>query len=411
MSGAVLVFCALPAVAVAAEPPPANRYEPGVLPVIAQDADVGLKLGGFVQLARFRDEVTPYAWRMQWFAAASVRDGATGTEFPYREAFFRIERPHTFVPPLRVLVHLGYLRTTNLGYFGIGNATPAAPLWLGLPEGSDAYVQARRYYQFDGATPTARFNGRYRLAPAWEAMAETSLQWVTINVFSGSLLAQDQAAAGGPGFPLGRGLHAFATLGLIFDSRNHETAATRGFFHDGSFRCGGVTREREGYCAANLTLRGYFGILGEKLSVAARMVGDVELGHPPLIELARYGGLENGSGPGGSRGIRGVPQGRLAGKTKVIGNLELRSFFLPFTVGSQRFSFGAVAFADAGRVWSEAFSPSPSDGGFRLHWGAGGGPRLRWGDSLLLRADVAYAPLGAELHAVPGVYVDIEQVM
>jgi hypothetical protein len=36
---------------------------------------------------------------------------------------------------------------------------------------------------------------------------------------------------------------------------------------------------------------------------------------------------------------------------------------------------------------------------------------VRWGDSLLIRADVAYAPLGADLHAAPAVYIDVEQVL
>jgi hypothetical protein len=65
-----------------------------------------------------------------------------------------------------------------------------------------------------------------------------------------------------------------------------------------------------------------------------------------------------------------------------------------------------------GRVWTGAFfSSGESDGPFRLHWGAGGGPRLRWGDSLVIRADVAYAPLGAQLNMVPGLYVEVEAVM
>lgn len=390
---------------------PRDRYEPGVLPAIAQDADVGFKFGVFSQLVRFRDERRPYAWRLQVLAATSVRDGATGTEFPYREAYVRLDRPHTFVEQLRVAVHLGYLRTTNLGYFGVGNATSGAPLWQGLDPGSDAYVTARHFYQYDGATPIARVAGRYRLAPGWEAMAETTAQWMRINTYQDSLLAQDVGAPQGPGFPLGRGPQVRVAVGLVRDTRNHETVATRGYYHEGSFRCGVATRENANYCAANVTLRGYWGLFDEHLSIAARVLGDMAFGSPSLIELTRYGGVEAGSGPGGGRGARGIPQGRLAGKSKAIANLEVRSFFLPFAIGSQRFVLGAVAFADAGRVWTHALSGSERDGDFRLHWGAGGGPRVRWGDSLLIRADVAYAPLGADLHAAPAVYIDVEQVL
>jgi hypothetical protein len=38
-------------------------------------------------------------------------------------------------------------------------------------------------------------------------------------------------------------------------------------------------------------------------------------------------------------------------------------------------------------------------------------PRLRWGDSLLIRADVAHAPLGADVGAAPAIHVDVKQVM
>jgi hypothetical protein len=159
-------------VARAVEPPSADRYEPGVLPAVAHDADVGFKFGAFTQLARFRDEERPYAWRAQLLAVMSVRDGATGTEFPYREIFVRFDRPRFLIEPLRLFVHLGYLRTTNLGYFGVGNATPAEPSWRDYPTGSEGYVAARRFYQFDGVAPVARLTARYRLFPNWQAMAD-----------------------------------------------------------------------------------------------------------------------------------------------------------------------------------------------------------------------------------------------
>jgi hypothetical protein len=405
------LFCPAMGAARAEEPPPPDRYEPGVLPALAQDADVGFKFGVFTQLVRFRDQQKPYAWRLQVLAAMSVRDGATGTEFPYREAYVRLDRPHVLFEPLRLLFYVGYLRTTNLGYYGVGNATPAEALWRGLPEGSAAYVTARRFYQFDGVAPSAQITGRYRLMPGWEVMADLQGRWLSLNVYQDSLLDQDMTRAEGTGFPLGRGPQMRGTIGLILDTRNHETVPTHGYYNEGSFRCGGTVRDGSSYCAVNVTLRGYFGLVGERLTLAARVLGDVAFGSLPLIELARYGGVEGGSGPGGTRGIRGVPQGRLAGKSKLIGNLEVRSFLLPFSIGSQRFCLGVVGFADVGRVWADAFSSSSADGSFRLHWGVGGGPRVRWGDSLLIRADISYAPLGADLGAVPAIYVDVDQVI
>lgn len=403
----VLAMASLGSSLVSAQP--TDRYEPGGLPILAQDADVGVMLGGFAQLARFRDDRRPYAWRLQTLAIVSFREGATGTEMPYRETFVRFDRPSIWGQALRLQVQLGYSRTTNLGYFGIGNATPAEASWQSLPEGSPEYVQRRRYYQFDGVTPNGRLAVRLRLAPTWEITWEGALQWVDVRVYDGSLLGRDLAMEGGPGFSLGEGWQPRAAMGLVHDSRDHETVPTQGQYHDGSVRCGGRTRD-DAYCGLNLTLRAYRALWGQYLSLAGRFLGDLQLGNPSLIELSRYGGIESGTGPGGSRGIRGVPQGRLAGKGKVIANLELRSFFLAFSLGSQRFELGGAAFADAGRVWASS-STSVQDGSFRLHWGVGAGPRVRWGDALLIRADVAYAPLGASLGAAPAVYVTFDMVM
>ena len=65
---------------------------------------------------------------------------------------------------------------------------------------------------------------RYRLGPGWQAMAELNLQWVSVNVYQGSLLEQDIAAPAGAGFPLGKGLQPRLSTGLVYDTRDHETA-------------------------------------------------------------------------------------------------------------------------------------------------------------------------------------------
>jgi hypothetical protein len=397
-----------------ADAPPLDRYEPGILPVVAADSDVGFKFGAFGQLARFRNDVRPYAWRAQVLAVASVREGATGIESPYREAFLNFDRPCSFVPNLRLLASLGYERTTNLGYYGLGNDMPAVRLWDGLTAGSDAYVQARRTYQYDGSRPQARATLRYGAGSGWSTMGDLTLQWITVRTFAGSLLERDLLAPlpDTPTIRRGDGPSARATIGVVYDTRDHETVTTAGQYHDLSLRCGAGFDGGASYCGANLTARLYQGIWGGRISFAARLVADVLWGQPGLMELASYGGVESGQGPGSGRGIRGVPQGRLAGQTKLIGNGEIRAQLFSFRIRSQRFEVMAAGFADAGRVWTRALAGTPGhDGAFRLHWGAGAGPRLRWGDSLLIRADVAYAPLGADLGSVPAIYIDVQQVL
>lgn len=404
-----------PVHAAAGEAADRDRYEPGVLPVLAGDTDVGVKLGLFGQLARFRENLKPYAWRVQAMGAASVMDGATGMEFPYREVFFKVDLPHA-APGIRLILDASYLRTTNRGYFGLGNASDAEQRWAGLQEGSDAYVAARRYYQYDATTPQARVTAMERLGPAWQLFADVTGRWATIEAYEGSLLARDIAEGPGASQSLNGTDATFEPVvatGVVLDTRDHETATTSGQWHDASVRCVPVAVGTGAYCGANLTLRGYVPLVGERLSIATRVLGDVVSHRAPLLELSRYGGLSGGPSMGGSRGIRGAPQGRLHGRTKVLGNVELRSLLLPFRAGSQRFTLGAAVFADSGRVWTGSFDAEPTfDGdGIGLHWGVGGGPRVRWGDSLLIRFDIAHSPLGSELGTSTALYIDVVQVM
>jgi hemolysin activation/secretion protein len=123
------------------------------------------------------------------------------------------------------------------------------------------------------------------------------------------------------------------------------------------------------------------------------------LGDPPFYELPR---TDESNAIGGAKGVRGIPAQRYYGKVKIFSNLELRSRLFDFTLFRQKNSFGAVAFADGGRLWSDLPSNSELDQeleaelapeeGLRLKYGLGGGLRLYGGTSFVVRADVAWSP-------------------
>jgi hypothetical protein len=396
--------------------PPEDRYEPGVLPVVAGDTDVGLKLGAFTQLARFRGGIEPYAWRAQALGAVSIQKTGESTQSPYREAALHLDWPAVGAPVLRPSFALAYLRTTNRGYFGIGNDRSAERLWADLPAGSDAWIAARRVYQYDGTTIRAVANVIGNPVPHVRTLSSVRFERTLIDVYSGSRLENDIANGPGGGDRL-YGVSDYDAIlfgvGIALDTRDHETVPTRGQDLQLAMRWSPGAFDSEPYVGGTLHLRSWLPILGPDLVLGARLVVDVLSERAPLMELGRYGGFDGGYGPGGAMGVRGIPAGRLLGRTKLIGNLEARSMFLPFRVGSERFVLGAAAFADAGRVYTGTFSSAEELDGSRwkVHPGFGGGPRIRWGDSLLIRADVAYAPLGAEIGAAPGIYVDVEHIL
>ena len=81
------------------------------------------------------------------------------------------------------------------------------------------------------------------------------------------------------------------------------------------------------------------------------------------------------------------------GKVKLFGNAEVRWRTVRFTVLSQRMQLGVVAFVDGGRLFADWKVDRAYDGGgFGFVFGTGGGLRIYWGQTFVLRADVAWSP-------------------
>jgi hypothetical protein len=179
--------------------------------------------------------------------------------------------------------------------------------------------------------------------------------------------------------------------GLMFDSRDDETIPSRGGQHEVKARLspGSLVATPFTYGGVLINLRQYQAIAGDYLVFAGRALAELIFGDAPFYELGQW---DSGNLLGGVV-LRGVPLLRYYGKIKLVANFELRSLFVRFTVLKQRFRFGAVVFFDCGRVWAD-FRPNPTlDGtGFGLKYGVGGGLRLLWGSTFMLRADLAWSP-------------------
>jgi hypothetical protein len=368
------------------DPRDRRHVEPAVLPSFGGSTDTGVELGGLLQLARFEPGARPYAWRVVGQLAASVRDGPEGVELPFHDDYVRVDVPRFPAKGGRFLASVAYQRYTSLGYYGLGNV---AAVSVPTPDPSGG-----RYTSYLSSTLLLD-------ASVWQSLGDSrvsavfgaSIAWQDVEAYPGSLLATDVARSGGPNgvasYPL-TGVRA----GVLLDTRNHETAPTRGVFHDLVVAVAAPGINTFSFADVTLTTRFYVPVLGERLVLSMRALADVLTGDVPIVQQAAYGGVFGGAGPGGANGVRGVPFGRFVGDTKVIGNLELRSLLVPVDLADQHLVLGAAAFVDAGRVWSKPLGADPArDGGNPgLHVGMGGGPRVRWGDSFLLRLDLAYAP-------------------
>jgi outer membrane protein assembly factor BamA len=388
-----------------AKPDP-ERYEWGALPALTFTSDIGFGFGAIASLARFSHGYKPYLWRLEvlWLMTVKGKPGGDGVEFPYHDDYIKLDLPGLLGGRLRLNLMLAFSRYTTSGYFGFGNA---ARLDKAARDANP------RYHMVDRIYPTASAQARVRLADHLQLLLGAQFVYNWINPYQDSLFARDLQSADPATRRLLRGTDRFgvfeATVGLIFDSRDHEYMPGDGSFHEISWRAspGWAIGTDHAYGGLNITLRLYRALLGRYLTVAARLMADLLVGQPPYYELARHGGLFASNALGGPRAIRGVPLQRYHGKVKLFGNVELRSRFSRFSLFGQRFQLGAVAFFDAGRGFADWSATAHLDGdGVGLKLGAGAGLRLAWGETFIIRADVAYSPDAEPI----GWYLDVNHI-
>lgn len=375
-----------------------KRLEWSALPALAGTTDDGVVFGGFFVLAKYREGYEPYRWRSENVAFASVKNGPHGADFPTQVLQTNLDLPGLFGGRLRLSPMLRVVRLTGQSFFGVGNDSRATR--TGPEETTEAAAEGdpARYFQYRNWSAKASVTGRTPLLDDLHLRLAVELRYGEVSPYPGSLLAASQAveAEDGKGIygvePLSSVLVA---VGLLWDSRDHETVPERGGLYEVSLRASkGLPSSTDvAYMACTVDLRRYIPFVPGRLSLATRLLVDEILGNAPFYELTRAGAFSPLAAPGGLRAIRGVPDGRYAGKVKVVAGMELRSWLWRFSAGEHRFRLGATAFGDAGRVWSDLpADPSLDGSGLGLKFGVGGGPRLQWGESVVIRVDLAWSP-------------------
>ncbi|MBW2733510.1 MAG: BamA/TamA family outer membrane protein [Deltaproteobacteria bacterium] len=360
-----------------------DRYEFSALPIFMADTDRGFITGATGLVVRFKKGYYPYRWRMQLLTRFSVERQPDDTlQLPFHEYRLRFDIPGVLTPRLRLDAEVAFRRYTDSGYYGFGNDSPGE-------NGVD------RFNEYDRVYPSALVQARYTFSKHLSFLVGLSFTYNWLELYEDSKLRTDTQSLDPKVRDLLHGTedHALTitSLGLVWDTRDHEFSPTRGMFHELSWRLSPGLELL--YGGANATARFFYPLLGEKLVVASRLVLDFIVGDAPLYELSRFGSLTPQDGIGGAQAIRGVPLQRYHGKIKALANVELRSELVAFHLLSQRFKLGFLAFVDMGRLWSDYEALQRFDGdGLGLKLGLGGGSRLRWGETFVLRFDLAWSP-------------------
>ena len=376
-------------------------YEIGIIPVVAYDSSSGTGFGLISNLAHFTDGLRPYDWRLRFQTYTTVKDGPGGeSEFPLQHHYLKLDMPDFLSPDLRGRLVTRYRRRTNAGFFGLGNRTELEDIPLKIKEQPEG---AFRYNQYDVEYAELSFGLRYNFSEDFDVFGDIKSWYAEVRPYAESLLA---SMTNEPTI-IGIGRHGVGrmSLGVLYDSRDNETTPTRGFFHELSIRVAKNIALEGFYSGVNFTARAYYSLYREYLVIAGRVMLDGLTGDAPLYILGRHGGLYEGLALGDSDTLRGIPNGRYHGKFKGIANLELRSKVFHYSLFGTRNSIGFLVFADSGRVWADWSKQVDLDGeGLGLKYGLGGGLRLQFGRTFIVRADTAWSTDGR------GTYINVNHI-
>ena len=360
-----------------------RRYELAGFPIVGGNSDIGVQFGGAATYTRFYDEAFPYLWNVDLLLSASVKDDTGGFRLIQQSHVLRLDAPDLLGGAMRLDTRASFQRTINAGYYGLGDASTA-----GVPAGQSNPGQTYEYTQLEGRI---RSIARVHTGTPFDLALGANARIESPTTYAGSRLASDLATADLPGAQTAA-LGGVAA-GFIVDTRESEFITRSGVFYQVGLGATLGSAERVAYGEASAVLA-HYAPLGGPFIFASRFVASVQLGRVPFYDLEQAGVFEPQYLFGGETGVRGVPNGRYAGKTKVVSNTEIRMTPFPrFKILGQRLRIGTAVFFDAGRLWSESTVISPADGNtLGLKYGVGGGVFLQWGEAAIFRIEAAYSP-------------------
>ncbi len=359
-----------------------RRYELAGFPIVGGNSDIGLQFGGAATYTRFYDQAFPYLWNIDLLLSASVKDDAEGFRLVQQSHVLRFDAPDLLDGRLRLDTRGSFQRTINAGFYGIGDATTA-----GLLPGQSTIGQSYQYTQLESRV---RSIARVHTGTPFDLALGANLRLESPTAYSASLLAQDL----GPDLPGGQ-TAVLGTLaaGFMVDDRDSEFITRRGIFYQVGISGTVGSAEQVGYGELSAVLSHYAPI-GGPFIFASRFVASAQVGRVPFYDLQQGGVFEPQYLFGGEQGVRGVPNGRYAGRAKVVSNTEIRGTPFPrFMILGQRLLIGTTVFFDVGRVWSDYGVISQADGdNIDLKFGVGAGTFLQWGEAAIFRVEAAYSP-------------------
>jgi hypothetical protein len=342
------------------------------VPAVNFDADEGLGYGVVAALYQYGDGTAePYLWSLQptvFLTTGGRRDFTLFFDAPGLVGRWRVD------------AFVGSQEQIATPWYGEGNAAVWDP--------GRVTDDNPRYYRFGRTLRSLNVNVQRPLADTplrlLLGLGATHGSIVAVPEAVGTTLLAGELAAGARAGIEGWANHV--RVGLVWDTRDRESAPSRGSWSDLLVqRVDEALGSEVGYTRWTLTDRRYLPV--GPVVFAHRVLLQGVSGEAPLFDLHRVQtSFRDQEGLGGAKSVRGLLRNRFAGQGLFIWNAELRWRALDFHCLGRPFHLVMSAFADAGRVWEG--QPRLGELVSDLHRGWGGGMRLGMGADFVVATDV-----------------------
>ncbi len=368
----------------------------GAVPALTFGPDSGFGYGVAGTLYKKSEEIKPYRYAFDLLLYMTTKK--------IHAHLLSLDALRVFDLPLRIKAKLGFFTTINANFCGKGSLAncdesiaTAAASQINFPSkaAKDDFIWRyfhQRYFDMYGLLYAKWQFGelpkKLEGILSWRGNYYLAGDWNTRTPYPNNLYAKTFEIKDEYGFL------SLLEAGVSYDSRDNEPAPTSGYWLEATVRGGApVWGSKWLFGALNLTARGYWPLIrSHKLVFADQLMFDGMIGDAPLAEIVRVGGTLgslNATAFGGQTIGRGLREQYFPGRVKFINQAELRYTFWGFDLFSQHFVLGTVGFLDAGIIaWD---FKQLRDKPIVLADGCGGGLRITWNKTFVIRADIAFS--------------------
>lgn len=342
----------------------------GPLPAVGYNSDLGFQYGALCDIFYYGDGNTFPEYLHKFNVEVSRYTKGSGVYHLFYDS-------KHLIPKVRLTFAATYMPNKMLSFYGFNGFS--SPYFPSLAEENPAF------YAFDRnmLRILADFQGSITDRIGWAAgVAFWNYRTgrVQLEKYRDETTLWDYYTGGqDPIIPAGQqngGSQLELKLGLVYDTRDHEPAPTRGIWAEvvayGSPDL--IERQGNGYIKLAAHFRQYLTLINDRLVFAYRIAyqGTVA-GRPPFYVQQSISTLYlrqiNSEGLGGINTVRGILYNRMVGDGYFWANLELRCRLVDFRFLGQEWSLAVNPFLDAGMVVQpyllervQAFTPETQPG-------------------------------------------------